>query len=211
MPYWLSHGRPPQSQEPVSSVLTEEEFESLPEVVYAPASDDNGDECVEAIEGKTAAAETSSSVSGDPELGTAGELKEETIRMPPVASGDDSVAAEEEDESIGIGNAPTQVEVSATNSSDDLDIPSNTPLSTYSRFSECSICIDEFELGERLILLPRCQHAFHRDCIRPWLLERQGRCPLCKTSVMHSENETDDSEPSVDDGSTTATTSPEPR
>ena len=48
----------------------------------------------------------------------------------------------------------------------------------------CAICIDEFETGERLTLLPKCKHAFHRECIHAWLTERQGCCPLCKTDVL---------------------------
>ena len=48
----------------------------------------------------------------------------------------------------------------------------------------CAICIDEFETGERLTLLPKCKHAFHRECIHAWLIERQGCCPLCKTDVL---------------------------
>jgi hypothetical protein len=56
----------------------------------------------------------------------------------------------------------------------------------------CSICIDDFELGERIRILPRCGHAYHLDCIMPWLTERQGCCPLCKTSVL----EEDESPPS---------------
>eukprot|EP00956_Cyclotella_meneghiniana_P016216 scaffold25497_cov68-Cyclotella_meneghiniana.AAC.7 len=51
----------------------------------------------------------------------------------------------------------------------------------------CSICIEEFVHGERLRILPRCSHAFHTDCILPWLTERQGCCPLCKTPVLPDE------------------------
>jgi hypothetical protein len=54
----------------------------------------------------------------------------------------------------------------------------------------CSICLDDFESGELLVLLPRCQHAFHKECIQPWLTERQGCCPLCKTDV-YEKQETD--------------------
>eukprot|EP00977_Amphora_coffeiformis_P014580 scaffold4097_cov166-Amphora_coffeaeformis.AAC.37 len=50
--------------------------------------------------------------------------------------------------------------------------------------TSCAICIDEFETGERLTLLPKCKHAFHRECIHAWLIERQGCCPLCKTDVL---------------------------
>jgi hypothetical protein len=77
----------------------------------------------------------------------------------------------------------------------------------------CSICIDEFTPGERLRILPRCDHGectispsasfnflphrffshcnllrnrsvFHTECILPWLTERQGCCPVCKTPVL---------------------------
>lgn len=51
----------------------------------------------------------------------------------------------------------------------------------------CSICIEDFIIGETLTLLPRCKHAFHKSCIRPWLMERQGCCPLCKTTVLPDE------------------------
>jgi hypothetical protein len=48
----------------------------------------------------------------------------------------------------------------------------------------CSICIEEFQHGEMVRLLPRCGHAFHTDCILPWLTERQEYCPFCKTAVL---------------------------
>ena len=56
----------------------------------------------------------------------------------------------------------------------------------------CSICIDDFEDGERIRLLPKCRHAFHTDCLLPWLTERQGCCPLCKRSVLDDDASTDE-------------------
>jgi hypothetical protein len=56
----------------------------------------------------------------------------------------------------------------------------------------CLICVDEFEAGERIRLLPKCHHAFHTDCIMPWLTERQGCCPLCKTAVLDGDEEESD-------------------
>jgi len=53
----------------------------------------------------------------------------------------------------------------------------------------CSICLDEFRPGEVLRLLPRCQHAFHTECILPWLTERQGCCPMCKLPVLPDEQQ----------------------
>jgi len=55
---------------------------------------------------------------------------------------------------------------------------------TNTSCTACSICIEDFEEGETLRLLPRCGHAFHLDCILPWLQDRQGCCPLCKTGVL---------------------------
>ena len=44
----------------------------------------------------------------------------------------------------------------------------------------CSICIDMVEGGGRL--LP-CGHAFHRECIDPWLAGK-ATCPNCKRSLI---------------------------
>lgn len=53
----------------------------------------------------------------------------------------------------------------------------------------CSICIDDFEDGEEILVLPKCGHGFHTMCIKPWLTERSASCPLCKTSVDSVERE----------------------
>lgn len=86
---------------------------------------------------------------------------------------------------------------SSSSSSAPIEVPQESATerdtATTTTCTACSICIDDFETGETLILLPRCKHAFHRDCIHPWLLERQGCCPLCKTSVLPDEQETDES------------------
>ncbi|KAJ0398614.1 hypothetical protein ATCC90586_007987 [Pythium insidiosum] len=47
----------------------------------------------------------------------------------------------------------------------------------------CSICLDDFEVGAALKVLP-CQHSFHVECIDPWLETRSGCCPLCKQDAI---------------------------
>ena len=44
--------------------------------------------------------------------------------------------------------------------------------------TSCSICLDEFEDGEAVRQILPCGHLFHADCIRPWLTQRSGNCPL---------------------------------
>jgi hypothetical protein len=74
-------------------------------------------------------------------------------------------------------------------SSTQNDLPSSSSLYSNLNCTVCSICIEEFEDGERIRLLPRCGHAFHTECILPWLCERQGCCPLCKMTVLGNQVE----------------------
>ncbi|XP_021862253.2 E3 ubiquitin-protein ligase RING1-like [Spinacia oleracea] len=52
--------------------------------------------------------------------------------------------------------------------------------------SDCSVCLSEFEEGETLRLLPKCQHAFHIDCIDTWLRSHTN-CPMCRAGIMISD------------------------
>jgi len=53
----------------------------------------------------------------------------------------------------------------------------------FSSFPMCSICIDEFDEGEKLIMLPACAHFFHPQCISTWLKDTRSTCPLCQVRV----------------------------
>eukprot|EP00879_Flechtneria_rotunda_P001007 GHRR01001143.1.p1 GENE.GHRR01001143.1~~GHRR01001143.1.p1 ORF type:complete len:683 (+),score=290.06 GHRR01001143.1:1311-3359(+) len=46
----------------------------------------------------------------------------------------------------------------------------------------CIICQSPYAAGEELMYLP-CLHAFHTDCIKPWLEGHSKKCPVCKTDV----------------------------
>ncbi|XP_006653470.1 E3 ubiquitin-protein ligase ATL6-like [Oryza brachyantha] len=47
---------------------------------------------------------------------------------------------------------------------------------------ECAVCLTAFEDGDDLRLLPHCSHAFHPECIDPWL-EARVTCPLCRANL----------------------------
>lgn len=48
----------------------------------------------------------------------------------------------------------------------------------------CSICLCEYEPGERMVRLP-CGHVYHEDCISSWT-RNHVRCPLCNLDLESS-------------------------
>mmetsp|Transcript_30060 Transcript_30060/g.82547 ORF Transcript_30060/g.82547 Transcript_30060/m.82547 type:complete len:235 (+) Transcript_30060:87-791(+) len=50
---------------------------------------------------------------------------------------------------------------------------------------KCTVCLLTFKSSDSVISLS-CSHAFHRDCISKWLLERSRMCPLCGSEVAKS-------------------------
>jgi hypothetical protein len=53
----------------------------------------------------------------------------------------------------------------------------------------CSICTEDFELGQDQRVLP-CDHRFHPECIDPWLLNVSGTCPLCRVDLRQHRSRT---------------------
>lgn len=51
---------------------------------------------------------------------------------------------------------------------------------------ECSICLEGFEDGEKLIKLT-CMHRFHSCCLLPWV-EVCGACPNCRKDIVVTSN-----------------------
>lgn len=52
-------------------------------------------------------------------------------------------------------------------------------------FETCCICLDDFEEGDRLRVLP-CDHGYHAKCIDPWLVKTKRICPQCRKRVFES-------------------------
>lgn len=49
--------------------------------------------------------------------------------------------------------------------------------------TECLICLGDFVEGEKVRVLPKCNHGFHVRCIDTWLLSRSS-CPTCRQSLL---------------------------
>ncbi|KAG4953280.1 hypothetical protein AAZX31_14G055800 [Glycine max] len=48
--------------------------------------------------------------------------------------------------------------------------------------AECCICLGAFADGEKLKVLPGCDHSFHCECVDKWLTNHSN-CPLCRASL----------------------------
>ena len=48
----------------------------------------------------------------------------------------------------------------------------------------CSICLEEFVVPNRIIVLP-CEHKFHSDCIKSWI-SQDSSCPICRQRISTS-------------------------
>ncbi|KAL7554006.1 hypothetical protein ACHAWF_017362, partial [Thalassiosira exigua] len=51
----------------------------------------------------------------------------------------------------------------------------------------CSICLCEYEAGERVVRLP-CDHFFHEGCLSSWTTNHV-RCPLCNADLMEGHEQ----------------------
>ncbi len=61
--------------------------------------------------------------------------------------------------------------------------PTNDILtSTDNHQSRCAICLENYQIGERIRTVP-CLHSFHSSCIDRWLVDR-AVCPICKQPAL---------------------------
>ena len=71
--------------------------------------------------------------------------------------------------------------------------PESTPPKNADDSLSCSICTEDFTLGEELRVLP-CNHKFHPLCVDPWLLDVSGTCPLCRIDLRPPEEAEEEDE-----------------
>ncbi|WJX40710.1 RING-type E3 ubiquitin transferase [Trifolium repens] len=58
--------------------------------------------------------------------------------------------------------------------------------------TDCPICLGEFIDGEKVRVLPKCNHGFHVECIDKWLLSHSS-CPTCRQSLLEYPTTSEDS------------------
>ncbi|KAH7327923.1 hypothetical protein B0I35DRAFT_472690 [Stachybotrys elegans] len=51
--------------------------------------------------------------------------------------------------------------------------------------TECTICIDDMNLGDTAAILP-CKHLFHEECVLLWL-KQHNTCPVCRAPIEKQE------------------------
>ncbi|KAK8557977.1 hypothetical protein V6N13_050327 [Hibiscus sabdariffa] len=69
------------------------------------------------------------------------------------------------------------------------------PVAVYSpgvnvKGTDCPICLGEFMDGEKVRVLPKCNHGFHVRCIDTWLMSRSS-CPTCRRSLLDQVTSSD--------------------
>ena len=47
---------------------------------------------------------------------------------------------------------------------------------------ECFICLESFQEDNEIKLIP-CNHCFHTECIKPWLMQQSCKCPNCRYEI----------------------------
>jgi len=47
--------------------------------------------------------------------------------------------------------------------------------------SSCSICLDYYMDNDKIRVLSKCKHIYHKNCIDKWV-QKNNTCPICRTS-----------------------------
>lgn len=69
---------------------------------------------------------------------------------------------------------------------EDEEEPNQTDLYGLGPYDEpdvCIICQGDLQ-GDDLVRMLSCHHIFHDACVSPWILEKNGTCPLCKRDLV---------------------------
>ena len=56
------------------------------------------------------------------------------------------------------------------------------------RETSCAICIEDFKGTDIIKAFYKCEHIFHKNCLKSWL-KRSNLCPLCKHDLTEDINQ----------------------
>lgn len=96
----------------------------------------------------------------------------------------------------GDGPKNTEYDIEDSDHLQVLTLPPNYPNGDRKVPGVCAICLCAYEAGEVVAWSAEdtCQHAFHNDCLVPWLAKKnEPHCPVCRQSfckVDYNENDT---------------------
>ena len=169
VPFWLSIGRLQQPTTPIRDTLSEEAFDSLPEIKYTPPEMDRIDNINTQIASPVERKDPDSVDDKKKQAPSSGQEEDDALNV--------SFASEAEKGELGTPDDEVCSESRVASTA--------SPLATLRQDSEanevcttcttCSICIDDFIPGETLTLLPRfvsslCSNALRVRRVLPFVV-----------------------------------------
>ncbi|KAK0706838.1 hypothetical protein B0T26DRAFT_743973 [Lasiosphaeria miniovina] len=162
-------GRPRQSR---AKGIARAVLETLPIVKFGDTTPAKADPALE-LEHQP------SRSSHDPETGTRLSAIPEETQPPQKRQNEAALAAVTESHLNVTAASSPSADLSATKIDEHIQ---NENHSQDDEHLGCSICTEDFTVGEDVRVLP-CDHKFHPPCIDPWLINVSGTCPLCRLDL----------------------------
>lgn len=48
---------------------------------------------------------------------------------------------------------------------------------------QCTVCLCNYNTGDQVVCMPKCQHLFHKECAKDWLTKYKRSCPNCRLEI----------------------------